>query len=176
MAGEERITAYAEALLSIAKAEGDVPQVADELFRVARVVEGNDELRDTLADPHIPVARRQQVVEDLLGGKASSTTIGIVSLVVGTGRVRQLPLIVDELVAASAKEANREVAEVRSAIPLTDDQKSRLADALGKATGKLVEVKVIIDPAIKGGIVAQVGDEVIDGSVRHRLEQLKQSL
>jgi len=90
--------------------------------------------------------------------------------------VRQLPLIVDELVAASAKEANREVAEVRSAIPLSDDQKSRLADALGKATGKLVEVKVIIDPSIKGGIVAQVGDQVIDGSVRHRLEQLKQSL
>ena len=176
MAGEERITAYAEALLGIAKAEGDVPQVADELFRVARVVEGNDELRDTLADPHIPVARRQQVVEDLLGGKASSTTIGLVSLVVGNGRVRQLPLIVDQLVAASAKEANREVAEVRSAIPLTDDQKSRLADALGKATGKLVEIKVIIDPSIKGGIVAQVGDEVIDGSVRHRLEQLKQSL
>ena len=68
------------------------------------------------------------------------------------------------------------MAEVRSAIPLTDDQKSRLADALGKATGKLVEVKVIIDPSIQGGIVAQVGDTVIDGSVRHRLEQLKQSL
>jgi len=176
MAGEERITVYAEALFGIAKAEGNVAQVADELFRVARVVEGNDELRDTLADPHVPVARRQQVVEDLLGGKASPTTIGIVSLVVGTGRVRQLPLIVDELVAASAKETNREVAEVRSAIPLSDDQKSRLADALGKATGKLVEVKVIIDPSIQGGIVAQVGDQVIDGSVRHRLEQLKQSL
>ena len=68
------------------------------------------------------------------------------------------------------------MAEVRSAIPLTDDQKSRLADALGQATGKQVEVKVIVDPSIKGGLVAQVGDTVIDGSVRRRLEQLRIAL
>ena len=68
------------------------------------------------------------------------------------------------------------MAEVRSAIALTDDQKSRLADALGKATGKQVEVKVIIDPSVQGGLVAQVGDTVIDGSVRRRLEQLRNAL
>jgi hypothetical protein len=61
----------------------------------------------------------------------------------------------------------------RSAIALTDDQKSRLADALGRATGKQVEVKVIVDPSIKGGVVAQVGDTVIDGSIRRRLDQLQ---
>ena len=76
----------------------------------------------------------------------------------------------------TAAEANKEVAEVRSAIALTDDQKTRLADALGKATGKQVEVKVIIDPSIQGGLVAQVGDTVIDGSVRRRLDQLKNAL
>jgi len=76
----------------------------------------------------------------------------------------------------TAAEGNKEVAEVRSAIALTEDQKSRLAEALGKATGKQVEVKVIIDPSIQGGLVAQVGDTVIDGSVRRRLEQLKNAL
>ena len=59
------------------------------------------------------------------------------------------------------------------AIALTDDQISRLATALGKATGKSVEVKVIIDPEVLGGVVARVGDTVIDGTVRHRLAQLK---
>jgi F-type H+-transporting ATPase subunit delta len=63
----------------------------------------------------------------------------------------------------------------RSAIALTDDQKTRLA-ALGRATGKQVEVKVIVDPSIKGGLVAQVGDTVIDGSIRRRLDQLKRAL
>jgi F-type H+-transporting ATPase subunit delta len=96
--------------------------------------------------------------------------------VVGQRPGPRAPAIVDELVRHASAKANKEVAEVRSAIDLTDDQKSRLADALGKATGKQVEVKVIIDPSVQGGIVAQVGDTVIDGSIRRRLDQLKNAL
>ena len=173
---DDRTTAYAEALFAVARAEGPLAEIEDELFRVAQVVRGNDELRDKLADPHIPVATRQQVVFDLLDGKAQPATTNLVSLVVGNGRVRELPAIVDALVAMTAREANKEVAEVRSAIALTDDQKARLAEALGQATGKQVEVKVIVDPSIKGGLVAQVGDTVIDGSVRRRLDLLKHAL
>lgn len=173
---DDRTTAYAEALFAVAQAEGPLAEVEDELFRVAQVIKGNDELRDTLADPHIPVATRQQVIVDLLDGKATPATVSLVSMVIGTGRIRDLPAIVDELVARSAAVANKEVAEVRSAIALTDDQKSRLADALGQATGKQVEVKVIVDPSLQGGVVAQVGDTVIDGSVRRRLDQLRNAL
>lgn len=173
---DDRTTAYAEALFAVARAEGPTAEIADELFRVAQVVRGNDELLEALADPHVPVATRQQIVVDLLDGKAEPATVNLVSLVVGNGRVRELGAIVDELVAMSARQANKEVAEVRSAISLTDDQKSRLADALGKATGKEVEVKVIIDPSVQGGVVAQVGDTVIDGSVRRRLDQLRNAL
>ena len=173
---DDRTTAYAEALFAVARAEGPLAEVEDELFRVAQVVKGNDELREKLADPHIPVATRQQVVIDLLGGKATDATTSLVSMVVGTGRIREFPAIVDELVAMSAREGNKEVAEVRSAIALTDDQKSRLAEALGRATGKQVEVKVIVDPSLKGGVVAQVGDTVIDGSIRRRLDQLRNAL
>ncbi|MCU1354596.1 MAG: atpH [Acidimicrobiales bacterium] len=173
---DDRTTAYAEALFAVARAEGPLAEVEDELFRVAQVVRGNDELRDKLADPHIPVALRQQIVVDLLDGKAQPATVNLVSLVVGNGRVRELPAIVDELVAMTAREGNKEVAEVRSAIALTDDQKTRLAAALGKATGKQVEIKVILDPSVQGGLVAQVGDTVIDGSVRRRLDQLKNAL
>lgn len=173
---DDRTTAYAEALFAVARAEGPLAEIEDELFRVAQVLRGNDELRDTLADPHVPVTTRQQVVIDLLGGKAQPATTSLVSMVVGTGRILELPAIVDELVAMAAREANKEVAEVRSAIALTDDQKTRLAEALGRATGKAVEVKVILDPSVKGGLVAQVGDTVIDGSIRRRLDQLKHAL
>ena len=173
---DDRTTAYAEALFAVARAEGPLAEIEDELFRVAQVVRGNDELRDSLADPHVPVATRQQVIVDLLDGKAQPATTSLVSMVVGTGRIRDLPAIVDELVAMAARQANKEVAEVRSAIALTDDQKTRLAEALGRATGKQIEVKVILDPSVKGGLVAQVGDTVIDGSVRRRLDQLKHAL
>jgi F-type H+-transporting ATPase subunit delta len=169
----DRTLAYAEALFGVARAEGTLGEVEDELFRFSQTLQGNDELREALTDPGIPAARRQQVVEDLLGGRASSTTVALVSMVVGTGRARSLPTIIRKLVEMSAAEANKEVAEVRSAIPLTDDQLERLAKALGNATGKQVEVKVVVDPSVLGGIVAQVGDTVIDGSVRSRIDQLK---
>ncbi|MGI8710394.1 MAG: ATP synthase F1 subunit delta [Acidimicrobiales bacterium] len=173
---EDRISAYAEALLAVARAEGPLDEVEDELFRIAQVIRGNDELADKLADPHISVATRQQIIIDLLQDKATPVTVNLVSLVVGTGRIRQLPAMVDELLATAARQGDKEVAEVRSAIALTDDQKSRLADALTKATGKSVDVRVIVDPSLKGGVVAQVGDTVIDGSIRRRLEQLKNAL
>jgi F-type H+-transporting ATPase subunit delta len=169
----DRTLAYAEALFGVARAEGTLGEVEDELFRFSQTLQGNDELREALTDPGVPAARRQQVVEDLLGGRASPTTVALVSMVVGTGRARSLPTIIHKLVEMSAAEANKEVAEVRSAIPLTDDQRERLAKALGNATGKQVEVKVVVDPSVLGGIVAQVGDTVIDGSVRSRLDQLK---
>jgi len=170
----ERTDAYASALLQVAKAEGSLEKVEDELFKVARTIEGNDDLRGTLTDQAVPVDRRQGIVEDLLSGRASPVTTALVSFVVGAGRGRDLPAIIDSLVAQAAEERSQAVAEVRSAIPLDQGQRDRLADALGKATGKQVSVKVIVDPSVLGGLVARIGDTVIDGTVRHRLDQLKE--
>jgi F-type H+-transporting ATPase subunit delta len=169
----DRTDAYAAALLQVARAEGSLDTVEDELFRVARTLEANDQLRSTLTDPAIPVDRRVGIVEDLLSGKASPITTALVAFVVAAGRGRDLVEIIDKLVADAAAERLEAVAEVRSAIPLTDDQKQRLVEALNKATGKRVSLKVIIDPSVLGGLVARVGDTVIDGTVRHRLDQLR---
>jgi len=176
MASEERIEAYADAMFEVARAEGSLSEVEDELFRFARALEGSDQLREALTDPHIPASRRQQIVEDLLGPRATSTTTALVSLVVGIGRGRDLPTIVDALVKKSAASHNKAVAEVRTTVALTAEQQTRLAAAIEKATGKSVEVKVIIDPTVLGGVVTTVGDTVIDGSIRTRLEQLKNAI
>ena len=171
----DRVDAYADGMLAVAQADGNLAAVSDELFRFARALEGNDELRTTLSDPHLPASRRQQIVEDLLGGRADATTTALVSMAVGAGRGRELPAIIDKLVTKAAAQEDKAVAEVRSAVELTDDQRSRLADAIKKATGKTVEVKVVVDPSVLGGLVTTVGDTVIDGSVRTRLEQMKQA-
>lgn len=175
-ASEERVRQYAQSLFGVARAERHLAEVEDELFRFARVLEGSDELREALTDPHIPASRRQQIVEDLLQGKATDLTSALVSLVVGTGRAHDLPAIIDELVRMSAAANKKAVAEARCAIDLTDDQRTRLAAALEARTGKQVEVKVIIDPSVLGGIVVQIGDTVIDDSIRHRLSQLRESI
>lgn len=173
---EDRIDAYAAAMFSVAQAEGNIDTVEDELFRFGRALEGSDALKNTLTDDMVPAAKRQAVVEDLLGGKASATTTQLISFVVGSGRGKDLPAIINKLVERAASSKSKAIAEVRSAIELTDDQKTRLAAALANATGKSVEVKVIIDPSVLGGLVAQIDDQIIDGSVRTRLDQLKAKL
>jgi F-type H+-transporting ATPase subunit delta len=172
----DRIDAYANALFSVAQGEANLDETEDELFRFARALEGSDALRAALTDDLIPAAKRQAIVEDVLGGKASRTTTALLSFVIGAGRGRDLPEIIDRLVHRAAGAKNLAVAEVRSAVAITDDQRERLAAALANATGQSVTLKVIVDPSILGGIVAQVGDTVIDGSVRTRLDQLTSRL
>ncbi len=173
---DNRIDGYARALFEIARAEGTLDEVEDELFRFARSYESSDALRNALTDEQIPAAKRQAIVEDLLGGKATGTTTQLVSMVIGAGRGRDLPAIIDKLVARASSAKNLELAEVRTAVPLTQDQETRLAAALANATGKQVNVKVVVDPSVLGGVVATIGDTVIDGSVRTRIDQLKSRL
>jgi F-type H+-transporting ATPase subunit delta len=173
---DDRIDGYARGLFELARAEGTLDEVEDELFRFARSYESSDQLRNALTDELVPADKRQGIVESLLGGKATPTTVQLVSLVVGSGRGRDLPAIIDRLVQRASTSKNLEVAEVRSAVPLSADQQDRLKAALANATGKQLNVKVIVDPSVLGGLVATVGDTVIDGTVRARLDQLKSRL
>ena len=172
----EKVEEYAAGLAKLAGAEGALKRVADELYQLGRTVENSDQLRTTLSDRSIPASRRIGVLEDLLGANASPITINLVSMLVGAGRGSQIGPIADELVRQAAEARGQAVAEVSSAVALNDDQRSRLQSALSDATGMNVDVVVVVDPDILGGVVAQVGDTVFDGSVRTRLEKMKERL
>jgi F-type H+-transporting ATPase subunit delta len=176
MTERSKVDAFATAMLEVARVSGQLSGVEDDLFRFARTFEGSDDLRMALTDPQLPIERRILVIEELMGDKALQTSTALVSMVVATGQSAELPAIVGRFVELAASERDREVAEVRSAIPLEDAQIARLAEALGKATDKTVEVKVIVDPTVLGGIVARVGDTVIDGTVRHRIDEMREQL
>jgi F-type H+-transporting ATPase subunit delta len=95
---------------------------------------------------------------------------------VDAGQARRIGPIAEELAREAAHRSERTLAEVSAAVPLTDAQRSKLADALGKATGHPVELKVVVDPSVIGGVIARVGDEVFDGSVASRLAEARQYL
>ncbi len=173
----EQVEGYAAALFEVARAEGALEVVEEELFKLSDVLAQSDELRSTLTDANIPAEKRQEIVQDLLAtAKATPITTNLVAFVVGAGHARDLPGIISSLVERAASDRKHSVAEVRSAVPLDDDQRKRLAKALSKNLGKEVEVKVHVDPSVLGGISARVGDVVIDGTVRHRLDQLKETI
>ncbi|MBR80206.1 MAG: ATP synthase F1 subunit delta [Acidimicrobiaceae bacterium] len=172
----EKVEEYAAGLAKLAEAEGELNRVADELYQLGRTVESSDQLRSTLSDRTIPASRRIGILEDLLGASASPVTINLVSMLVGAGRASHIGPIADELIRQAAESRGQAVAEVRSAVTLNDDQRGRLKSALSSATGMNIDIVVVVDPEILGGVVAQVGDTVFDGSVRTRLEKMKERL
>jgi len=169
--------AYAKALADIAEAEGVLARVDAEFTAVAAAYESNDQLRSTIGDQAIPVERRQGIVEQLLAGKgAHPLTAQLLGMVIGAGRGRDLSAIASAIGNRNSSSQGRAVAEVRSAVALSEDQQRRLGEQLAKAVGTEVNVKVIVDPSVVGGLVATVGDKVIDGSVRTKLDRVKARL
>jgi F-type H+-transporting ATPase subunit delta len=172
---DEKIQSYAQAILAVASAESNAAQIEDEIYRFSQVLQSSEELKSTLSDASIPSTRRQQIVEDLLDGQVTQTTVALVSMVVAAGMGSDIKAIADKVVGLGAESRDKAVAEVYSVVDLSSDQQQRLAAALKSATGKDVEMKVIIDESVMGGLLVQIEDEVIDGTVRTRLKQLREA-
>jgi len=176
MARDDVIDGYAGALFAVARVEDALPAVEDELYAFAKALEQDTPLREALTDAALPAENKKSVIDEILGERANPLTVSLLGFVVDAGRAREIPKIVQRLAEVAAGEREHALAEVRAAVPLTDAQRERIAAALSTATGRTVEVKVVIDPSVVGGVVARVGDEVFDGTLATRLEDAKQRL
>lgn len=173
---DDWISGYARGIFEMARGEAEQERVEKELLAVARSLETSPELRAKLTDPQLPMDKKQAIVDELIGARASSLTVGLVQLIVSQGRISDLPTIATAVADAAASSRDKVVAEVRSAVPLDQETVDRLTDSLGRATSKDVEVRVVVDPSVIGGIVARVGDTVIDGSIAKRVDSVRQAV
>lgn len=168
VAAIERQAVRAELLR--ANEAGVLDQVEDELFRFVRVVAGNGELRDTLGQQQVDLAARQQIVSRLLEGRAHPITVALARRAV-RARTRTFNVTAEGYLSTAAQLRNRVVATVRVARDLPEDQAARLRAALTKQVGREVDLHVVVDPALIGGMRVEIGDEVIEGTVAGRLQQ-----
>jgi F-type H+-transporting ATPase subunit delta len=158
--------------LTAAQQTGALDDVEDELFRFGRIVASNTELRAALTDRTATTAAKGELLRSLLGGRANVTTERLVTRLVTAPRGRSLEEGLESLSKLAAERRNRMVAVVTSAVPLSDGQKQRLGAALAKLYGHPMHLNLDVDPEVLGGIRVQVGDEVINGSVADRLEDV----
>ncbi|MEU8890692.1 F0F1 ATP synthase subunit delta [Streptomyces sp. NPDC048442] len=154
-----------------AQQAGTLDNVEDELFRFGRIVSSNTGLRSALTDKSASAAAKSELLRSLLGGKAEPVTERLVVRLVTQPRGRSLESGLDSLSKLAAERRSRMVAEVTSAVPLTDRQKQRLGAALAKIYGREMHLNLDVDPAVLGGIQVRVGDEFIDGTISERLDE-----
>ncbi len=173
-APNKQVDGFAAALLDVARTTDDPASSVDEIYRAARGLASDASLVEALSDVRIPGERKQAIVDDLLGSRASGITVAAMGFLVAAGQATRLDDIAARLAEMAADAEGEVVAEVRSASELTDEQVTRLTSALERKTGKKIQVKVVVDPTVMGGLVAKVGDTVLDGSVQHRFEELRE--
>lgn len=165
-----------QATVAVAERNGSLDEVEDQLFRFGRILASEPELNGLLADTTRPVDGRVELLDRVLGDRVYPVTASLLRQTVRMPRGRHLDVVAEELAELAAARRDRSVAKVRTPVELTSQQESTLADTLGRIYGRQISLQVELDRDLLGGLVVQVGGEVIDGSVAGRLAAARRSL
>ena len=168
---------YAQAVFEIGKESGQLAAVSKQMTALAEVFSGSAELREVLTNPLVDDAAREAILVEIgqrLG--ANETAIRTLRVLAQNGRLPALPDIARVLSRLVDEDTRTLRATVTSAGPLDDAYRAKLRAELEKVTGQKVELTVRTDPQLIAGVVVQIGDRVIDGSVRAKLSRFRESL
>lgn len=170
------VDAFADFVFNTALNDGNLQPIETQLYEFAALIRANENLRDALANPLVTDAVKDQLIIDLLKDKAEPEVVELVRVLVALDHGRDTDEGAEAFSIQAAALRDMTVAEVHTAIELDDEHRRKLTEALSNSVGKPVEPRFSVDPSILGSVVIRIGDEVLDGSVRHRLNQARQAL
>ncbi|HEY7416799.1 MAG TPA: ATP synthase F1 subunit delta [Ktedonobacteraceae bacterium] len=166
---------YANAIFGLALKQNTLDRTREDIQEIAKLFE-HRKLAFLLREPDIPAKRKEKALRDALTSKVLPTSLNLTLLIVQRNLVDIMPNIAAEFERMVLDYHNEAIAQVTTAAPMDAAQQDHVKQALEKATGKKIIMQTRVDPTILGGVVARVGDTVIDGSVRYRLAALQQQL
>lgn len=166
---------YAEAAFEVAMRDGTLERWRAELDLAARLV-GDERALHVLANPAIPIDQRAAVLDELLGDRVDQPVRNLIQLMLRRTRIEALPRVAAEFRRLDDDRQGITHATATSATALTQDEIGVLTARLEQSTGGRIALDVEVDPSLLGGLVVRVGDRLIDGSVRGRLERLRNQL
>ena len=166
---------YAEAIFDIARRQNTIDRTLDDVREIARLF-AHRKLAYLLREPKVPAQRKETAIRQALTDKVLPTSLNLALLVVQRELVDIMPNMASELERLVLDYKNQAKAEVTTARPMDDAQFTEVKQALERRTGKTILISTKVQPDILGGVVARVGDQVIDGSIRTRLSMLRQQL
>ncbi len=166
---------YAEAVFQLAERDQALDRWRDDLNLAAEVA-SDARVAKAVNSPMLPLARREELVEQLLGSRLSKPAFRLVRLLVQRGNLELVGAIAAEYQRLLNKKRGVVSAIVTSAAPLTKGEDEAIRARVAQLTGTTVDVTTTVDPALIGGVTVRIGDRLIDASVRGRLERLREQL
>jgi F-type H+-transporting ATPase subunit delta len=174
MASDVLARRYAEAYFQLAKEAGKVEEWGDELARAVEMLE-HPAVAEAMRNPRVSLTDRVRLVMDLLDGLEQPVR-NLVRLLIERGRSGILGAVLDHYRALADAESGITRVQVTAAVPLDHNLEQHITDTLGQRLGGRIQTTVRQDPSILGGLIIRIGDRVIDGSLRTRLQQLRSAL
>jgi F-type H+-transporting ATPase subunit delta len=165
---------YAQAYFDLARQEGKIPERRDDLARAVEIL-STSEVADALANPRLGMSDRTRLALAVLEGLGEPAR-NLVRLLIERNRLGVLGELVESYDILTDRESGVVRADVTTAIPVDEDLKTHITQALGKKLGAAVQTEVRQDPTILGGLIIRIGDRVIDDSIATRLQQLRTAL
>lgn len=166
-----RIAAFA--LLGDAEKNGELETVADELFAVEQLLTKERSIRDALSDRLAPEAKRIELVENIFGGRVGNHTMTLLRRMVAGARHPRLITTIRTHARLAAERRDRVIAVVTAAIPLTQEQLTRVSNLLERRYGRKIQINVSVDPEVVGGMRIAIGDDVMDGTISSRIDAVR---
>jgi F-type H+-transporting ATPase subunit delta len=176
MTTSETIGTYARALFELANAADSVDAVDAGMRAIVEAVRGSVELRDALADEALPAEKKRAIMGDIFAGTVAPEAVAIATVAVERGLGASLGQIAERFGEVAEKERGIVVAEVTTAVPLTDALRASLTDKLATALGRPVSLRERVDGSILGGIRINVAGRVLDGSLSSQLDAMRATL
>ena len=166
---------YAEAAFEVAHRDGTVATWRRELDAAGEIA-ADETIGRALANPAVPLEQRTEMAKSIFGKSVSKPVLNLIGLMLRRGRIHELPRLAAEFRRLDNARQGITEATAITASPLTQDEIRALTERLEQLTGGRIELEVQEDPSLLGGLVVRVGDRMIDGSVRGRLERLRNQL
>ena len=166
---------YAGAIFGLAIKQNSLERTLEDIQEIAKLF-AIRKLSYLLREPKIPALRKETAIRQNLASRVLPTSLNLALLIVQRELVDYMPNIAKELEQLVLDYKNEAKAQVTTATSMDPAQQVQITHALEQYTGKKIILQTKVDPTILGGVIARVGDEVIDGSVRYRLSALQQQL
>ena len=170
----EQSREYAEALYALAAESGAQAPCLEGLELAVALLKENPEYRELLASPALPREERDGLLEQALGAAVPEPVLSFLCLLCAHGRIRSLEACVEDYRQLHEAALSLSTARVTSAVALTSDQQERLRRGLEQRTGRTIRLECWVDSRLLGGITVEIDGKVLDGSLRHRLQDMKE--
>ncbi len=168
---------YGEALFELAVEEERTTELMEEIKLVKQVLSENPELAKMMQHPGIPVKEKEQVIEQIWGGKISREVSGLMVLLLKKEHYGKLPQVLDYFLEKVREKERIGIAYVQTAVALSDAQREKVEKRLLETTSyRTFEMYFDVEPELIGGMIIRIGDRVVDSSIKTRLENLSRQL